>query len=88
MPPRSDCSLLAELEAKGLVVAGRAPGTDLCEMVELPVAVHPWFVGCQFHPEFTSNPRNGHPLFIAFVNAALAYQTTAKATPAQQKDHA
>ena len=65
-------TLLAELEAKGLVVAGRAPGTDLCEMVELSTAVHPWFVGCQFHPEFTSNPRNGHPLFIAFVNAALA----------------
>jgi CTP synthase len=67
-------TLLAELEAKGLVVAGRAPGTDLCEMVELPATVHPWFVGCQFHPEFTSNPRNGHPLFNAFVNAALAYQ--------------
>ncbi len=67
-------TLLAELEAKGLVVAGRAPGTDLCEMVELPRDVHPWFVACQFHPEFTSNPRNGHPLFIAFVNAALARQ--------------
>jgi len=67
-------TLLAELEARGLVVAGRAPGTGLCEMVELPTAVHPWFVGCQFHPEFTSNPRNGHPLFISFVQAALAQQ--------------
>jgi CTP synthase len=67
-------TLLSELEAKGLVVAGRAPGTDLCEMVELPNSVHPWFVACQFHPEFTSNPRNGHPLFISFVKAALAYQ--------------
>ncbi|MDO9467718.1 MAG: CTP synthase [Thiobacillus sp.] len=67
-------TLLAELEAQGLVVAGRAPGTELCEMVELPTAVHPWFVGCQFHPEFTSNPRNGHPLFISFVKAALAQQ--------------
>ncbi len=67
-------TLLAELEAKGLVVAGRAPGTDLCEMVELATDVHPWFVACQFHPEFTSNPRSGHPLFIAFVNAALAHQ--------------
>ncbi|MGE5945668.1 MAG: CTP synthase, partial [Betaproteobacteria bacterium] len=65
-------TLLAELEAKGLIVAGRAPGTDLCEMVELPAAVHPWFVGCQFHPEFTSNPRQGHPLFTSFVKAALA----------------
>ncbi|AXS79710.1 CTP synthase [Dechloromonas sp. HYN0024] len=67
-------TLLAQLEAKGLVVAGRAPGTDLCEMVELPHDVHPWFVGCQFHPEFTSNPRQGHPLFTSFVKAALANQ--------------
>ncbi len=66
--------LLAQLEAHGLRVAGRAPGTDLCEMIELPADVHPWFVGCQFHPEFTSNPRNGHPLFTAFVKAALAHQ--------------
>ncbi|MFZ2854589.1 MAG: gamma-glutamyl-gamma-aminobutyrate hydrolase family protein, partial [Rhodocyclaceae bacterium] len=65
-------TLLGELEAKGLVVSGRAPGTDLCEMVELPVDVHPWFVGCQFHPEFTSSPRFGHPLFNSFVEAALA----------------
>jgi len=63
-------TLLAQLEAKGLRVSGRAPGTELCEMVELPD--HPWFVGCQFHPEFTSNPRDGHPLFKAFVEAALA----------------
>jgi CTP synthase len=65
-------TLLAQLEDKGLVVAGRAPGTDLCEMVELPTDVHPWFVGCQFHPEFTSNPRQGHPLFTSYVQAALA----------------
>ena len=64
-------TLLDQLEAKGLVVAGRAPGTDLCEMVELSRDVHPWFVGCQFHPEFTSNPRDGHPLFKSFVEAAL-----------------
>jgi len=68
-------TLLDQLEAKGLVVAGRAPGTNLCEMVELPRDVHPWFVGCQFHPEFTSNPRDGHPLFKAFVEAALANKT-------------
>ena len=67
-------TLLAQLEDKGLMVAGRAPGTDLCEMVELPRRVHPWFVGCQFHPEFTSNPRQGHPLFTSFVKAALANQ--------------
>ena len=66
-------TLLGQLEAKGLRVSGRAPGTDLCEMVELPD--HPWFVGCQFHPEFTSNPRTGHPLFIAYVNAALGFKS-------------
>ena len=67
-------TLLSKLEEAGLVVAGRAPVTDLCEMVELPKSVHPWFVGCQFHPEFTSNPRQGHPLFSAYVNAAVAHQ--------------
>jgi CTP synthase len=65
-------TLLAKLEEKGLIVSGRAPGTDLCEMVELPTEVHPWFVACQFHPEFTSNPRHGHPLFSSYVKAALA----------------
>ena len=65
-------TLLSKLEDKGLRVSGRAPVTDLCEMVELPD--HPWFVGCQFHPEFTSNPRKGHPLFSAYVRAALAHR--------------
>ena len=67
-------TLLAQLEEKGLRVAGRAPGTNLCEMIELPAETHPWFVGCQFHPEFTSNPRQGHPLFTSYVKAALANQ--------------
>ena len=71
-------TLLNKLEEKGLVVSGRAPGTDLCEMVELPREVHPWFAGCQFHPEFTSNPRDGHPLFKAFVLAAIANQAAGK----------
>ena len=65
-------TLLNQLEQKGLIVSGRAPGTDLCEMIELPADVHPWFVACQFHPEFTSNPRQGHPLFTSYVQAALA----------------
>jgi CTP synthase len=43
-------------------------------MVELPKTVHPWFVGCQFHPEFTSNPRSGHPLFKSYIEAALKYK--------------
>ncbi|MGO9444544.1 MAG: CTP synthase [Thiobacillaceae bacterium] len=71
-------TLLSQLEERGLVVSGRAPGTDLCEMIELPRTVHPWFVGCQFHPEFTSNPRDGHPLFTAFVEAALAQNAKTK----------
>jgi CTP synthase len=67
-----------QLEAAGLVVSARTPNESLCEMVELPTEVHPWFVGCQFHPEFTSNPRSGHPLFIAYVQAALAHQSANK----------
>ena len=56
----------------GLIISARTPSEQLPEMMELPRALHPWFVGVQFHPEFTSNPRTGHPLFIAFVKAALA----------------
>ncbi|MDK9725389.1 MAG: CTP synthase [Sterolibacteriaceae bacterium MAG5] len=61
-----------KLEAAGMVISARTPTEDLPEMMELPQEMHPWFVGVQFHPEFTSNPRTGHPLFIAFVSAALA----------------
>jgi len=61
-----------KLEAAGLVIAARTPTENLPEIMELPQSVHPWFVGVQFHPEFTSNPRTGHPLFIAFVKSALA----------------
>jgi CTP synthase len=66
---------LPRLEQAGLRVSGTsAEGKTLCEMVELPESEHPWFVGCQFHPEFTSNPRNGHPLFTAYVKAALEHR--------------
>ncbi len=67
-----------QLKAAGLVVSARTPSEDLCEIIELPQNVHPWFVACQFHPEFTSNPRSGHPLFIAYVKAALANKTNKK----------
>ena len=67
-----------QLKAAGLVISARTPTEDLCEMIELPKSIHPWFVACQFHPEFTSNPRSGHPLFTAYVNAALAYKSTKK----------
>jgi CTP synthase len=60
------------LEAAGLVVSARTPTEHLTEIIELPQSVHPWFVGVQFHPEFTSTPRQGHPLFIAYIKAALA----------------
>jgi CTP synthase len=63
---------VAQLEAAGLVISARTPTENLCEIVELKD--HPWFVGCQFHPEFTSNPRTGHPLFRAYVEAALKYK--------------
>ncbi|MGA8055036.1 MAG: CTP synthase [Burkholderiales bacterium] len=64
---------LARLKEAGLRVSGVSPNEELCEMIELPG--HPWFVGCQFHPEFTSTPRGGHPLFKAFIEAAIARQS-------------
>jgi CTP synthase len=63
-----------QLESAGLVISARTPTEQLCEMVELPQNVHPWFVACQFHPEFTSNPRTGHPLFKSYIEAALKYK--------------
>ncbi|MEO1946176.1 MAG: CTP synthase, partial [Methylophilaceae bacterium] len=63
-----------QLKAAGLVISARTPTEELCEMIELPEAIHPWFVACQFHPEFTSKPIEGHPLFTAYVKAALAYK--------------
>jgi CTP synthase len=60
--------LVDQITAAGMTVSGRAQHGDLVEMVELPQ--HRWFVGCQFHPEFTSTPRDGHPLFIGFIEAA------------------
>lgn len=65
-------NLLPKIEAAGLKVAGRSVKDNLVEMIELPD--HPWFIGCQFHPEFTSTPRDGHPLFTGFIKAAKAYQ--------------
>jgi CTP synthase len=62
-----------QLEAKGYRISARTPTENLPEMMEL--AEHPWFVGCQFHPEFTSTPRTGHPLFSSFVSAAVRYRS-------------
>lgn len=59
-----------QLEDAGLVVAAKSMDDLLVEMVELPRAVHPWFLACQAHPEFLSTPRDGHPLFVGFIRAA------------------
>ncbi|MBQ7705251.1 MAG: CTP synthase [Selenomonadaceae bacterium] len=56
---------------KGMVIAGVLPDNSLVEIVELDKNLHPWFVGCQFHPELKSRPNHPHPLFSAFVGAAL-----------------
>ena len=64
-----------QLKSAGLVISARTTDESLCEIIELPAATHPWFVGVQFHPEFTSNPRAGHPLFKAYVQAALDNKT-------------
>jgi CTP synthase len=71
-------TFIEQMVAKGLVVSGRSADNTLVEMIELPN--HPWFLACQFHPEFTSTPRVSHPLFKAFVGAARNYH--------QQKDKA
>ena len=62
------------LEQSGLIISARTPNESLPEMMELPSSMHPWFFGVQFHPEFTSTPRDGHPLFSAFITAALTHQ--------------
>jgi CTP synthase len=66
---------LDKLSAAGLVFSGFSD-QGLVETVELPASSHPWFVACQFHPEFTSTPRNGHPLFTGFIAAARQYRAT------------
>jgi CTP synthase len=60
---------LDQLKKAGLVISGLSPDGELVEIVEL--RDHPWFLGCQFHPEFKSTPRNPHPLFTAFIEASL-----------------
>ena len=65
----------ARLEQSGMKVAGISTDEKLVEIVEL--SDHPWFIGCQFHPEFNSTPRDGHPLFTGFIRAALSRQSGA-----------
>jgi CTP synthase len=68
---------LKSLEDAGLRVCGKSLDGRLVEMIEIPD--HPWFLACQFHPEFTSTPRGGHPLFTGFVSAAAEYHQNKKA---------
>ncbi len=65
----------ATLEKHGMCISGTSPDDALVEVIELPN--HPWFLGCQFHPEFKSKPFAPHPLFAGFVAAALQHQTQA-----------
>ena len=59
---------LDQMESAGLNIVGKSRDKNLVEVVE--INEHPWFIGCQFHPEFTSNPIDGHPLFKGFIDAA------------------
>lgn len=65
-------TLLPQIEKAGLKVTGLSADRKLVEIIEVPN--HPWFVAAQFHPEFTSTPRDGHPLFAGFIKAAKDYQ--------------
>ena len=62
---------LDRLRAAGMRIVGWSADRSLVEMIELPD--HPWFVACQFHPEFTSRPRRGHPLFTSYIEAAIEH---------------
>ena len=81
---------IPRLEQAGLRVSAVSAGEGLCEMVELPQTEHPWFVACQFHPEFTSTPKAGHPLFTAFIEAAIDFagkRTASEAAFQQTEKH-
>ncbi len=70
----ANVNYLDQLRKAGLVISALTQREQLTEIVELPKAQHPWYIGVQFHPEFKSTPWSGHPLFNAFVDAALAHQ--------------
>src|ERR1044072_883780 len=72
------------LEREGLVFSGVSPDGKFVEMIELSRDVHPWFVGCQFHPEYKSQPLNAHPLFAAFVRAA--YENRLRSETSMEKN--
>jgi CTP synthase len=69
------------LQRAGMTISGTSVDGNLVEMVE--IADHPWFVACQFHPEFTSTPRDGHPLFTGFIEAAIGHRASRQTSTAQ-----
>jgi CTP synthase len=69
---------IEQYEKNGMVISGRSAVQNLVEVMEYPQTSHPWFVGVQYHPEFNSTPRGGHPLFKAFVAAAMAQRARSK----------
>ena len=71
----ANVNYLDKLRASGLVISALTQREHLTEIVELPHSVHPWYIGVQFHPEFKSTPWDGHPLFNAYIKAALDHQT-------------
>ena len=73
----ANVNYLDNLREAGLVISALTQREQLTEIVELPTTVHPWFVGVQFHPEFKSTPWDGHPLFNAFIKAAVAHHAAA-----------
>jgi CTP synthase len=74
----ANVNYLDTLRKAGLVISALTQREQLTEIVELPISVHPWFVGVQFHPEFKSTPWDGHPLFNAFIKASIDHQQGAK----------
>ncbi len=78
----ANVNYLDALRKAGLVISALTQREHLTEIVELPQSVHPWFVGVQFHPEFKSTPWDGHPLFNAFIKAAVDHQAAGKSLKA------
>ena len=74
----ANVNYLDQLRSKGLVISALTQREQLTEIIELPPEVHPWFMGVQFHPEFKSTPWNGHPLFNAYIKAALDHKDSGK----------
>jgi CTP synthase len=74
----ANVNYLERLRASGLVISALTQREQLTEIVELPESVHPWYIGVQFHPEFKSTPWAGHPLFNAYIKAALDHHVAGK----------